>query len=207
MWNYSVENTTLWFLRLLYIHEIWLSWVEPHLFKKKRHIHQEPANLTWFRKRVPAAALKWSGGHEASARAHTERSVTPQGKSGQTRREKATCRGRQRLGFGCSHIQATARTVGSPQKWGQTPGTLLPQSLLGGHAADTWVFTAVSTTATKCMSVVFSYTACGTLLQRSLETNTVVVLTISKLTVQTFTAYKVWFRKFPLSFPPNWNKR
>lgn len=132
MWNYSVENTTLWFLRLLYIHEIWLSWVEPHLFKKKRHIHQEPANLTWFRKRVPAAALKWSGGHEASARAHTERSVTPQGKSGQTRREKATCRGRQRLGFGCSHIQATARTVGSPQKWGQTPGTLLPQSLLGG---------------------------------------------------------------------------
>ena len=82
-----------------------------------------------------------------------------------------------------------------------------PSKPSGGHAADTWVFTAVSTTATKCMSVVFSYTACGTLLQRSLETNTVVVLTISKLTVQTFTAYKVWFRKFPLSFPPNWNKR
>ena len=34
-------------------------------------------------------------------------------------------------------------------------------------------------------------------------TNTVVVLRISKLTAQTFTAYKVWFRKFPLSFPPN----
>ena len=56
---------------------------------KKMHIHQEPVNLTWFGKRVPAAALKWSGGHKASARAHTEWSVTPQGKSGQTRREKA----------------------------------------------------------------------------------------------------------------------
>ena len=98
---------------------------------KKMHIHQEPVNLTWFGKRVPAAALKWSGGHKASARAHTEWSVTPQGKSGQTRREKATRRGRQRLGFCGSHIQAIARTVGSPQKRGQTPGTILPQSLLG----------------------------------------------------------------------------
>lgn len=105
---------------------------------KKRHLHQEPVNLTWFGKRVPAPALERSGGHMASAQAHTERSVTPQGKSGQTRREKAT-QTEAETGLLLQSHPSNSKDRGQPPEERTDSRDRFSLKAFRGHAADPWI--------------------------------------------------------------------
>ena len=95
-------------------------------------------NLTWFGKRVPAPALKRSGGHTASAQAHTERSVTPQGKSGQTRREKATQREAE-TGLLLQSHPSNSKDRGQPPEERTDSRDRFSLKAFRGRAADPWI--------------------------------------------------------------------
>lgn len=167
MWNYSVENTTLWFLRLLYIHEIWLSWVEPHLFTKKC---TSTKNL-WI----------WPGSEKGSLLLLSSEAEVTRRQHGPTLNDRWPHRGnldrhagrRPHGEGGRAWASAAVKSKQQQGPWAaprsedRLQGPFSLKAFWGARAADPWVFTAASTTATKCMSVVFSSTACGTLLQRS----------------------------------------
>lgn len=165
MWNYSVENTTRWFLRLMYIHEIWLSWVEPHLFLKKAPLPRTcESDLVW--EKGPCSCS------QAKRRSHGV-STGPHWKIGDptgevwtdTQGEGHTERGRDWAAAAVTSKQQQGPGA-TPRREDRLQGPFLPQSLPGARCRPLDI-TAASTTAAKCISVVFSYTVCGTLLQRS----------------------------------------
>lgn len=92
----------IWFLKLLYIHEMWWCWVE--WCPLKIHIRPQPGNATWFEKQVFADVIRLSWGPAALPWAEPKRSdrrLYKQGETGQTRREKAMWTCRQSLELHC----------------------------------------------------------------------------------------------------------
>lgn len=89
-------------------------WIWPGLGKGSLLLLSSEAEVTWHQHR-PTLKDRWP--HRGSLDRHAGRRPHRQ---------------RQRLGCCCSHIQATARTVGNPQKRGQTPGTVSPSKPSGG---------------------------------------------------------------------------
>lgn len=162
-WNYSVENTTRWFLRLMYIHEIYgcPGWNRISL---KRHLHQEPATGPGLGK---GSLLLLSSETEvtwASAQAHTERSVTPTGEVWTDTQGEGATQTEAETGLLLQSHPSNSKDRGQPPRREdrlQDRFSLKPS----GRAVTSGYHCSLHNRA-KCISVVFSYTVCGTLLQQ-----------------------------------------
>lgn len=118
----------------------------------KRHLHQEPVNLTWFGKGPCSCSRERAGGHMASAQAHTERSVTPQGEVWtDTQGEGHTDRGRD---WAAAVTSSNSKDRGQPPEERTDSRDRFSLKAFRGACCRPLDITAASTTAAKCISVV-----------------------------------------------------
>lgn len=130
MWNYSVETTTLVSEITVHTRNMVVPGATASL--KKRHIHQEPVNLTWYGKRVSRCSQVERRSQGVSTGPHWMIGV-PTGEIWTDTQGEGHMEREAETGSCCSHIQATARTVGDPQKWGQTQGPFSLRTFRGAH--------------------------------------------------------------------------